>query len=67
MTDSIIWVKPDTAVNLDTIAYIQVKTDEGKSRVLDGRSDPVERQGIGHVREVLAHHICPGHRNARNL
>ena len=30
MTDSIIWVKPDTAVNLDAVAYIQVTTGEGK-------------------------------------
>jgi hypothetical protein len=30
MTDSIIWVKPDIAVNLDAVAYIETKTDEGK-------------------------------------
>jgi hypothetical protein len=28
MTDSIIWVKPDTAVNLDSVAYFNFKQGE---------------------------------------
>jgi hypothetical protein len=44
MTDSIVWVKPDTAINLDSISFVQFGADtvkilfsHGGTITLDGK------------------------------
>jgi hypothetical protein len=77
MTDSIVWVKPDTAINLDSISFVQFRADTAKilfshggTITLDGKdSDNFAHFLRKHYREdtQLNRHGLAGHKRKARL